>query len=54
MNTTQNQVESIDDLMDNFELSEVETRLEFGLYSWIGNHCGDVGSGYPPGTVCTW
>lgn len=41
------------DIADGFELNQIETRLEFGLYDWVDEHCGvDLPNG--PVAGCTW
>ena len=41
------------EIADGFELNKVESRLEFGLYEWVDEHCGaDLPNG--PYVGCSW
>jgi hypothetical protein len=47
-----NSVTSALEIADGFELTQVDTRLEFGLYEWLDEHCGIDPS--IPGGGCSW
>lgn len=48
----EDEVNMAEAIADGFELEAIEPRLEFGLYDWIGEHCGVDPN--IPGGGCTW